>query len=1093
MATLRGLRRLDAAYAGLTANSRDRLMAAVYTQQYLRMQEGSPFKFTGPQHPEKHMRLRSILLTLVLSSAALAQSEEGLLKGLQYRLVGPFRGGRVLAVTGVVGEPNTYYFGGASSGVWKTTDGGANWKPLFDKQTTASIGAIAVAPSDTNTIYVGSGEACLRGNISYGDGVYKSTDAGKTWKNIGLRDSQHIGRVIVHPRDANTVLVAAMGHAFGPNAERGVFRTTDGGKTWSKVLSVDEKTGAIDVEFDPNNPNIVFASLYQALRQPWVFESGGPGSGLYRSSDGGITWTHLKGNGLPEGLLGRITVSVSAADSSRVYAMIEAEKGGLYRSDDGGDKWELINDDQKYRQRAWYFSHIFADPKNADAVYVLNTGMFRSGDAGKTFTLLPAPHGDHHGLWIDPADPRRMINGDDGGATISSDGGQTWSTQYNQPTAQFYHVAADNRFPYYIYGAQQDNTSAAIASWSDAGVITMRNWYEVAGGESAYLAPDPRNSDILYAAGQGVTRFDKHSEQAFDISPMPIDFLGHGVGDFPHRFQWTEPILFSPHDASVIYTAGEVVFKTTDQGKSWTVISPDLTRNDKTKQQASGGAITKDNTSVEYYDTIFTLAESPKEKGVLWAGSDDGLVHITRNGGKNWENVTPKGLPEWSMLSLIEASPHDAGTAYAAVDRHKLDDFKPYIYKTTDYGKNWTTIAAGIPEGSYVHAVREDPKRKGLLYAGTETGIWVSFDAGARWQTLQLNLPVVPIHDLVIKNDDLLVATHGRSFWVLDDVGPLRQWSEQTAASEAVLFPPRATPRIRFPDQVNKRQPAGENPPAGAILYYYLKTAAKNEVKIEILDDRDNVVKTYSSLKKAEVAGPSEWPDVQRVSETLPAEGGLNRFAWNLRYEDPVTIPGSFYETDIAPKGAFALPGIYKVKLTAAGKSQTVPLELKLDPRATVSREDLEKQFDLEQKISRRLTVLHKTVNQLRTLRAQVQAMNKKYTGVAAWDPIRSGAEDLVKKLTAMEEQLVQTKVKSTEGDLNFPTMLDEQLIYLSWFVDAGDASPTRPQVDTYEMLSKKIEEQLSRWDAVLSQDLLNLNRLAEKQKIPLLDSRGGQ
>ena len=1036
------------------------------------------------------MLSRTALLAFVLSSALTAQPTEKLLKGLQYRLVGPFRGGRVLAVTGVPGEPNTWYFGGASSGVWKTIDGGATWKPLFDKQDTASIGAIAVAPSDTNTIYVGSGEACLRGNISYGNGVYKSTDAGKTWKNIGLPDSQHIGRVIVHPRDANTVLVAAMGHAFGPNAERGVFRTSDGGKAWSKVLYLDEKTGAIDVEFDPNNPNIVFASLYQALRQPWAFDSGGPGSGLYRSNDGGVTWTKVQGNGLPEGLLGRITISVSPADSSRVYAMIEAEKGGLYRSDDGGEKWALINDDQKYRQRAWYFSHIFADPKNADAVYVLNTGMFKSTDAGKSFTLLPAPHGDHHGLWIDPADPRRMINGDDGGATISIDGGQTWSTQYNQPTAQFYHVATDNRFPYYIYGAQQDNSSAAIASWSDMGAISLRNWYEVAGGESAYLAPDPRNNDILYAAGQGVTRFDKHSEQAFDISPMPVDTSGHGVGDFPHRFQWTEPILFSPHDPGVIYTAGEVVFKSTDQGKSWTVISPDLTRNDKTKQQASGGPITKDNTSVEYYDTVFTLAESPVEKGLLWAGSDDGLIHITRNGSTSWQNVTPAGLPEWSMISLIEASPHDAGTAYAAVDRHKLDDFKPYIYKTTDFGKSWTVTTEGIPTGAYVHAVREDTVRKGLLYAGTEAGIFVSFDAGAHWQTLQLNLPVVPVHDLTIKNDDLVVATHGRSFWVLDDVGPLRQWTAQISDSDAVLFRPRPAYRTRFPDSVDKRQPVGENPPAGAILYYSLKAATKDEIKLEILDAGDNVVKVFSSVKKAEVEGPSEWPDVQRTNEILPAEAGLNRFAWNLHYTDPVTIPGSFYQTDIAPKGPFALPGTYKVRLTVAGKTQTVPLELKVDPRSTVSRDDLQKQFDLSQKIGSRLTSEHKAVNQLRSLRTQLQAVNKKYAGVAEWDPVRPAAEELIKKLTSIEEQIVQTKVKSTEGLLNFPTMPDEQLITLSWIVD-GDAAPTRAQAETFEMLSKKIEVQLSKWDGVLSQDLPNLNRLAEKQKIPLLDTRG--
>jgi photosystem II stability/assembly factor-like uncharacterized protein len=1040
------------------------------------------------------MRPRFALLAFALVPALAAQTEEALWKGLKYRSIGPYRGGRVLAVSGVPGDPGTFYFGGASSGVWKTTDSGANWKPVFDKQTTASIGSIAVAPSDPNTIYAGSGEACLRGNISYGDGVYKSTDAGKTWKNLGLKDTRHIGRVIVHPKDANTVLVAAMGHAFGPNAERGVFRTADGGKTWSKVLYLDDKTGAIDVEFDPNNPNVVFASLYQVLRQPWVFESGGAGSGLYRSSDGGVTWTQLRGNGLPDGLLGRITISVSGADSNRVYAMVEAEKGGLFRSDDGGDKWELINDDQRYRQRAWYFSHIFADPKTADVVYVLNTGMFRSGDAGKTFTLLPAPHGDHHGLWIDPADPRRMINGDDGGATISIDGGQTWSTQYNQPTAQFYHVAADNRFPYYLYGAQQDNTPVAIASWSDAGVITMRNWYETAGSESASMAPDPRNNDVVFTTGQSaVTRFDKRSEQGLDVSPMPIDTTGHGVGDFPHRFQWTEPIFFSPHDPGVLYTAGEVVFKTTDQGKNWEVISPDLTRDDKAKQKASGGPITKDNTAVEYYDTIFALVESPLEKGLLWAGSDDGLIHITRNGGKNWENVTPRELPEWSMIGMIEASPHDAGTAYVAVDRHKLDDFKPYILKTTDFGKHWTSIAAGIPEGAYVHAVREDPKRKGLLYAGTETGLWVSFDAGTRWQTLQLNLPVVPVHDLIIKNDDLLVATHGRAFWILDDVGPLRQWTGQTAASDAFLFAPGTTTRVRFPDQVNKRQPVGENPPAGAILSYYLKTAPSNEVKLEILDAADLVVKTFSSVKKAEVEGPAEWPDVQKPSETLPVDAGLNRIAWSLHYTDPVTIPGSFYQTDLAPKGPFAMPGMYKVRLTVEGKSQTVPLELKRDPRTTASPEDVRKQFELEQKIASRLNIAHKSVNQLRSLRAQVEAMNKKYAAVDAWAPLKSLAEDLLKKLTVLEENLVQTKVKSTEGLLNFPTMPDEQLISLSWVVDAGDAAPTRGQVEVFDLVSRKIEEQLSKWDGIISQDLLNLNRMAEKQKLPLLDTRGGQ
>ncbi len=759
------------------------------------------------------MRLRLVLAGLLLGHSAFAQLDEKLLKGMQYRLIGPFRGGRVLTTAGIAGDPQTYYFGAASGGVWKSVDGGAHWSSLFDHESTASIGSIAVAPSDPNVLYVGSGEGCLRGNISYGDGVYRSNDGGKTWKNVGLRDTRHIPKVLVDPRNPEVVLVAAIGHAFAPSSERGVFRSTDGGKTWTKTLYVDDRTGATDLAFAPSNANIVFAGMYQVQRQPWTFTSGGPGSGLYRSTDGGATWKRLEGHGLPEGILGRIGVSVSGADPNRVYAMIEAEKGGLYRSDDGGDSWKRINDDERYRQRAWYFSHIFADPKDADTVYVLNTGMFRSADGGKSFNLLPAPHGDHHALWIDPTNPQRMINGDDGGATISIDGGKNWTPQLNQPTAQFYHVTTDNRFPYYVFGAQQDNTALATASWSDFGIIGMRNWYEVPESESAFMAADPRDGNIVYGAGQGVIRFDKRSEQARDVSPWPIDSAGHGVGDFPHRFQWTEPILFSPHDPNVIYTAGEVVFKTTNQGKSWTAISPDLTRNDKSKQKPSGGSITEDNTSVEYYDTVFALAESPLEKGLLWAGSDDGLIHITRNAGGSWQNVTPAALPEWSMVSLIDPSAHAAGAAYVAVDRHKLDDFKPYIFKTADYGKTWTQIAAGIPEGDYVHAVREDPKRKGLLYAGTESGVWISIDDGAHWQKLKLNLPTVPVHDLVVKDDDLVVATHGRAFWILDDLTPLRKLASADLDAAVKLLPPKPAYRVRFPDSVDKRTPGGENPP----------------------------------------------------------------------------------------------------------------------------------------------------------------------------------------------------------------------------------------------------------------------------------------
>lgn len=1033
------------------------------------------------------MSSRYLLIFLFCAHAAFGQVSENLLKGMQYRLVGPFRGGRVLAVAGVPGDPQTYYFGAAAGGVWKSVDGGAHWTPQFDKQDVASIGSVAVAPSDSNILYVGTGEGCLRGDISYGDGVYRSNDAGKTWTNVGLKDTRHIPRVLIDPRNPDVVLVAALGHAFAPSTERGVFRSTDGGKTWTKVLYVDDHTGATDLAYAPSNPLIVFAAMYQVERQPWAFSSGGAGSGLYRSNDGGVTWKKLEGHGLPAGVLGKIGVSVSGADPDRVYALIEAEKGGLYRSDDGGEKWERTNDDERYRQRAWYFSHVFADPRNADTLYVLNTGMFRSTDAGKTFTLLAAPHGDHHGLWIDPANPQRMINGDDGGATISIDGGKNWTPQLNQPTAQFYHVAADNRFPYYLFGAQQDNTPVATQAWSDFGLIGMRNWYEVAGAESAFMAPDPRDGNIVYSAGQGVIRFDKHTEQGLDISPWPIDSAGHGVGDFPHRFQWTDPILFSPHDPGVIYTTGEVVFKTTNQGKSWTVISPDLTRNDKSKQKASGGPITEDNTSVEYYGTIFALAESPVEKGLLWAGSDDGLIHITRDGGGSWQNVTPPSMPEWGTVSLIDASPHTAGAAYAAVDRHKLDDFKPYIFKTADYGKTWALAVSGIPDGDYVHAVREDPKRRGLLYAGTETGVYFSIDDGAHWQKLRLNLPAVPVHDLVVKDDDLAVATHGRAFWILDDLTPLRKLAPADAAAAAKLYPPRPAYRLRMPDSVDRRVPAGENPPPGAMVYYYFKAAPKEEVKLEILDAQGAIVKTYSSAKKEEDSGPAEWPDVQHLSETLPVDEGLNRFAWNLRYEDPVKVPGNFYEADIPPKGPMALPGAYQVRLTVAGQSQTAPLELRPDPRIAISPADLEKQFDLERQIARRLTALHNAVNGIRGLRAQLNGLEQRYKNAPGWQAVKPLGDELLKKITAVEDKIIQSKMKSTEGDLRYPTMIDEQLIYLNSSVDSTDAAPTDGQQQLFADLSSRLQEQLVAWDQILSRDLTTLNRTAEEKKLSLV------
>ena len=1040
-------------------------------------------------HTRRSVRLLVCLLVLcsLIGGTALAanQYDESLFKGLKWRSVGPYRGGRVLAVTGVPGDPYTFYFGGVAGGVWRTTNGGVDWVPLFDKQPISSIGAIAVADSNPGVIYVGTGEACIRGDISYGNGVYKSTDGGKTWTNVGLKDTQHIASVIIHPRNPDIVFVAALGHAYGPNAERGVFRTMDGGKNWEKVLFKDNKTGAIDLVFDPQNPNVLLAALYEVQRTPWSLSSGGPGSGLYKSVDGGTTWKRLEGHGLPSGIMGRIAVSVSGADSNRVYALIEAkDASGLYRSDDGGDSWTKVNDDQRLTQRAWYFTHVFADPKSADTVYMLNTGMFRSGDGGKSLTLLPAPHGDHHGLWIDPTNPQRMINGNDGGATISVDSGKTWTTVYNQPTAQFYHVAADNQFLYHVYGAQQDNTTVAIASRTDDGYIGREHWYDVGGGESGYVVPDPRDANIVYAGGNEgvVTRWDKRTQQLQDVTVWPIDYSGHGAKDMKYRMGWTEPIVISPNNPDVIYTAAEMVFKSSDHGQSWTAISPDLTRNDKSKQESSGGPITKDNTSVEYYDTVFTIADSPVQKDLLWVGTDDGLVQVTRDGGKNWANVTPKGMPEWSLVSLIEASPHDAGSAYVALDCHKLDDLKPYIYKTTDYGKTWTKITTGIPDGAYVHAVREDPQQKDLLYAGTETGIFVSFDNGGNWQPLQLNLPNSPIHDLVVKNNDLVVATHGRSFWILDDITPLRQLSAQVASADRYLYKPPAIFRVHFPEEFERRQPVGQNPPPGAVISYYFKSAPKGEVTLEVLDSLGAVIRSYSSVEKKEAETPPEWPDLEPPQNKIPAEAGMNRFAWDLRYEGPRKLPGEV-GAEFRSRGPMAPPGNYQVRLTAEGKSQTVPLELKMDPRSNVSLGDMQKEFDLELKIRTLLSDLHDTVREIRDTRTQLHSLHGRLED-ARFKAIAEASDALEKKMTPVEEQLLQVNVKSSEANLNYPVLIDEQLHGLVFSVEA-DAAPTQQQYAAFESLSLQAAPLIAKWKGLRSADLVALNDMMKKESVP--------
>jgi len=1065
-------------------------------------------------------------------------------KGLTWRLVGPFRGGRALAVSGVVGDSQTYYFGSTGGGIWKSTDGGLRWRSITDsvKDMSPSIGAILVAPSDPNVIYAGTGEACIRGDIVAGNGVYKSIDAGKTWTNVGLKDTLAIGRIAIDPKNPDVVLVAALGHPYGANAERGIFRTTDGGKTWSKVLYKDENTGAIDVALDPTNSSIVYAALWQARRTPWGLESGGPGSGIYRSSDGGATWKHVEGHGLPDGIMGRIGLAVAYSNGNRVWALIESDKGGLYRSDDGGENWRLINADRQYRQRAFYYTHVFADPATEEGVWILNTGVYHSIDGGRTFNAVRTPHGDNHGLWIDPANGNRMIESNDGGANVSFNGGQSWSSQDNQPTAQFYHAVTDNRFPYWIYGAQQDNSTVGIASAARGG-INRTDWYPVGGGESGYIAPDPRDPEIVYAGSYGgeITRYDHHNEEEKNVTPWPINPIGSAAADQKYRFQWTEPIVFSPNSPNTLYFASQVLFKSTDAGMSWQVISPDLTRNDKAKQVSAGGPITKDNTGVEVYDTIFSVVESPLQKDLIWAGSDDGLIHITTDGGKNWSDVTPKAMPEWATVSMIEASPFDAGTAYVAVQRHAMDDFAPYIFKTSDFGKTWTSLSKGIPADDYVHTVREDRTRKGLLYAATEKGVYFSFDDGANWQSLQNNLPASPVYDIYLHNNDLIAATHGRAFWVLDDLSPLQLYKPEIANEDVHLYAPQAANHTVFGGGFRGGE-AGQNPPAGAVIYYSLKTALKaperpaaagtaeasaaaNEqanpagrepgqnqpsnapvppagpgqaagpqrgrgapIRLEILDSKGTVVRRYPAPRQPGEAGGDEEGGgrFQRGDANLPAEAGLNRFVWDLHYEGASRVPRSPLWAG-GTDGPEVVPGTYQVRLTVNGKSYTAPLEVKADPRLQATQEDLQKQLDLLLKIRDRLTETHDTINQIRDLRSQITALDRKLAGQPSARAIADAGRGLDKKMTAIEEVLIQTKAVSGQDVLNYPIRLNNYLAALGGVVESSTSAPTQPSYEVFDMLSKQLDEQLAKWKQLLAADVPAYNDLVRKQEVPAL------
>ena len=1033
------------------------------------------------------------LSVLCLVPLLLPAQQNDLFKELRFRQIGPFRGGRVVAVTGVASEPDVYYFGATGGGIWKTTDSGLSWLPVADGQIkTGDVGAIAVADSDPNIIYAGMGEACVRGNASNGDGVYKSTDAGRTWRNVGLQDTYHIGAVKIDPKNSDIVYVAALGHLWGPNEQRGVFRTTDGGKTWKQVLTRGPEAGAVDLAIDPANPKVIYAAFWQVSRKPWRLDSGGPGSGLWKSTDGGDNWTDIsKSPGLPHGVLGRIGVTVSPVNPERVWAIVEAADGGVYRTDNGGRNWIRLDQENDLRQRAWYYSHIFADPKNADTVYVLNVGAFKSTDGGRTFATFRPPHGDNHALWIAPDNPRRMIEGNDGGATITSDNGRSWSTQDNQPTAQFYRVAMDNDFPYHIYGAQQDNSTVRIASRTTTGSITDKDWYDVGGGESGWIAPDPKDSQIVYAGSYGnlITRQDHHTGQMRNINAWPDNPMGYGADVLKYRFQWSFPIAFSPHDPNTLYIGSNVMMKTTNAGQNWETISGDLTRNDKTKQLSSGGPITQDNTSIEYYDTIFTFQESPVTANLIWAGSDDGLVHLTRDGGKHWDDVTPKGMPEWIQINSIDASAFDAGTCYVAATAYKLDDFRPYLYKTSDYGKTWTKIVNGIPEHHFTRVVREDPNHKGLLIAGTEFGLYISYNDGADWKPFQLNLPIVPIADVAFnkREKDLVIATQGRAFYVLDDVPFLYQVNDSITSEDAHLFKPKDPYRMGGGRGFGGRGggAAGENPPGGAVINYWLKSRPQGDVTLEFLDSKGASIKKFSSRAPAPAApaAPAESEDnpfrFNAGPQRVPAQPGMNRFVWNLRYPDATTFPGLIMWAG-SVTGPVAAPGMYTAKLTVDGKSYTQTFELKKDPRLSTTPEDYAKQLSLALQIRDKLSEANGGVVKIREVRKQLEEYAKRDDKRVA-----DAANALLKKLTAVEEELYQTKNRASEDPLNFPIKLNNKLAYVMGVVEGSDNAPTAQSYQVYEDVASQTNSQIRALNTLLTTDIASFNKMVHDQNVP--------
>jgi photosystem II stability/assembly factor-like uncharacterized protein len=1019
------------------------------------------------------------LLLSCLPATPSAQVDTSLFAGLRWRSIGPNRGGRSQTSAGSASRPLEYYFGATGGGVWKTTDGGLTWRPVSDKGLkTSSVGAIAIAPSNPDVVYAGMGETELRGNIIQGDGVYKTTDAGKTWTSMGLDKTQAISRIRVHPTNPDIVYVAALGNPYGANPERGVFRSKDGGKTWERVLFRDEKTGAVDLVMDPKNPDVLYAGMWEVFRTPHSLSSGGPGSGLFKTTDGGTTWTELTNNaGLPKPVWGKVGVSASGADGNRLYAIIEAKDGGIFMSDDAGATWKLVNDDRRIRQRAFYYSRIYADPQTKDTFYVLNTSTYRSTDAGKTLRALRDPHGDNHDLWIAPDDPKRMINSNDGGANVSVNGGETWTSQ-RFPTAQLYNIITTAHVPYHVCGAQQDNSTVCVPSNGDGDEL-----YAVGGGESGYIAPDPLDTDVFYAGSYGglLTRINRRTGEGRAINVWPDNPMGHASGDMTQRFQWTFPIVIAPTDPKVLYATSQHVWKSTNEGQSWQQISPDLSRHDPSTMGDSGGPITLDQTGVETYAVVFALAPSPVDGNVIWAGSDDGLVHVTRDGGKSWSKITPPDLPDFARVSLIEASPHDAATAYVAANRYQRSDRAPYVYRTHDYGKTWTKIVNGIRGDDFARSIDEDPKRKGLLFLGTETGVYLSFDDGSVWQPFSLDLPVTPVHGILVKGDDLVIGTHGRSFYVMDNINVLRQIGRDTTNDPLVLFKPGDATR-----SVSR----------GVAIDYYLKQPA-DKVTVEILDAQGAVIRTFTGTPPAApaAAAPGAAPDATPAPAPPPEESfrptppppavkqGLNRFMWDTRYPDAKDFKGLIMWAG-GVRGPAAPPGQYQVRLSADGaqgrQTKTQSFAILRNGKASATDADLQEQFKLAGQINAKVTAANEAVLRIRNLKDQIADRVTKANDTK----IKSTGEALTTKLTGVEGEIYQYRNRSGQDPLNFPIKLNNKLAALQGIVEAGDYKPTDQSYAVFTDLSAQLEKQLEWLDSLVRGELAAFNQQIAKKKL---------